>query len=86
MRKAIRKHRGERTAIVARIPAVMVDRIDEERAKYGATRVDYVWSVLAHHFEMDDLDPLVDSPVDAETEQLLLDSRPHGSPSPTRAA
>lgn len=86
MRKAIRKHRGDRTAIVARIPDVMVDRIDEERAKYGATRVDYVWSVLAHHFEMEDLDPLGDSPLDAETGQLRLDSDPRVPTGPTRAA
>jgi hypothetical protein len=81
MRKAIRKHRGDRTAIVARIPDAMVERIDEERAKYGATRVDYVWSVLAQYFDMRDLDPLAG---DEDDRQLQLSSG--APPGPTRAA
>jgi hypothetical protein len=81
MRKAIRKHRGDRTAIVAKVPTVMVERIDEERAKYGATRLDYVWSVLAQHFDMAELDPLADGP--ESTDQLELHAP---SARPTRAA
>ena len=70
-RKPGRRGRGDRHAVIARLPVALVDRIDEEAVQRGgATRVDVVWHVLAQHFGMPEIDPLA---VEQDADQQTLD-------------
>ena len=78
-----RKSRGTRVPVLTRIPVELFDAVEQDRIRIGASRIDYVWSVLAQHIEMSHLDPLkTDS-----GEQLGLTPEPtHKTKKSTRAA
>ena len=77
-----RKSRGTRVPVLARIPVELFEAIEQDRSRVGASRLDYVWSVLAQHMEMSHLDPLkTDS-----GEQLGLTPEATRKAKPTRAA
>lgn len=79
-----RHPRGKRKAVGIKIPVELFEAIERDRELAGATRLDWVWSVLAKHYDMPHLDPLRSE----QDDQLDFEAVTTGAPKakPTRAA
>lgn len=73
-----RKSRGERQFVGAKIPVALLEKLDAARG--DDSRTDYIWSALAQHLGMENLDPLAAPQSGVAAEQLVLDQASSAKP------